>query len=911
MEQALLDKVQKAINAPMIGDILFDDEELEELYAHARRSLYVFGSLSEQSYAIALVAFVNIVKEWNPEKSQFLDFIYKKITNDSSFNAGIYELLRNAVNRIGESKKIYLINQGKKYYATLCSHAFAPVSSLNSFFDLCWEIYYKDLNQQYIKSDYFFNEVIEALTDRFKSTDDLNDSISIGSSVYSIRVGIRGMAFTAKKEMGWLLDNTINIIDSLFNERQVVPDTYLKKLIKQWWLNKLSSIGVKKNNSQIPKDSRIVSDFSQIKARYVFKNDAINIEIPVLRFLKDTSVKPIIRVFDENGVFLNETIPIWGSGIVSSTTKTDFSLNLIHDLSKIRIVIIHNDRVIFDSRETMYRSFILFNDTKEIMSDNIRPGLYYAYVKDESDLIHRPANTYKTADFLYKIYAKNGDLIQYKDKTILFLKEDIRTRDVYIAADKKDEILFRKNNSEYSVIDGDVKIGISAKLFLGDIGVRYEEAPLKLSQFPNENVAGYSRFCITELLNVGEPQKISIFKYSDGTILESISIIKFNNITYSFDKELYYGEALSGSVRFDTEKYHLSSSFSSNDVTALFSFEEGEIEVPIPWLIWRIDEGEWHNKPMNQSLWHEDICDSTSIFIKHPKNDLVRLFVNEKEVETETDGNGFKLGKSIKNLKRKEPQLQSARIRIFVGGQYYDVMNVVFEKHFAATPLAINSIEKIMTWLPDSFCGDLTDSFELIILRYGKEVFRCCLPKNSLNISLARFDINYYTALIKLVPQNNEKDPLLLYRTDFYLGTENEVRFKHKTLAIKSAIATGNSFYMVRVSNLYIDSIEYLGEQDGFEYYAGKLFEKEGAEKRYLNTMTDSKNEKHIINPLRIEIKTNLSCYIGYGLDTSDEEFEYDDEFAIDRRGKITIGTFCDGKKTIPIDYFVFTIIEE
>ena len=70
--------------------------------------------------------------------------------------------------------------------------------------------------------------------------------------------------------------------------------------------------------------------------------------------------------------------------------------------------------------------------------------------------------------------------------------------------------------------------------------------------------------------------------------------------------------------------------------------------------------------------------------------------------------------------------------------------------------------------------------------------------------------------------------------------------------------------------------------------------------------MRDSNGVASIINPIRIELKTEHSCYIGYGLDLKDEDFEYDNEFSIDYYGRTVVGNYVDGKKTSPVDYYIF-----
>ena len=83
---------------------------------------------------------------------------------------------------------------------------------------------------------------------------------------------------------------------------------------------------------------------------------------------------------------------------------------------------------------------------------------------------------------------------------------------------------------------------------VSDIGVRYEETSFPLNEFPVEYVNDISYYAITELLEAGEPQKITVFNYSTNKIQASISVIKFYNIEITYDKAVYYDCDSSGTV---------------------------------------------------------------------------------------------------------------------------------------------------------------------------------------------------------------------------------------------------------------------------------------------------------------------------------------------------------------------------
>ena len=188
MREELLQKVREAIEEPIVGNYLFDANELEEIYNEAAIYLQSFGGQNDDKNAVIFVALVNITKEWKSEEDTFLDFIYRKFSSNYGLYQVIYSNLRTTIISLFESNSIYMIEWGKRFYATLCSHALAPVSSTESYFDMCWEIYCNDLDQQYEKTDSVYSLIVESFKNKFRFVKSLDDDIKIGSDAYSLRV---------------------------------------------------------------------------------------------------------------------------------------------------------------------------------------------------------------------------------------------------------------------------------------------------------------------------------------------------------------------------------------------------------------------------------------------------------------------------------------------------------------------------------------------------------------------------------------------------------------------------------------------------------------------------------------------------------------------------------------------------
>lgn len=95
----------------------------------------------------------------------------------------------------------------------------------------------------------------------------------------------------------------------------------------------------------------------------------------------------------------------------------------------------------------------------------------------------------------------------------------------------------------------------------------------------------------------------------------------------------------------------------------------------------------------------------------------------------------------------------------------------------------------------------------------------------------------------------------------------------------------------------YIFNIKYLGNDSEFDLYSGELFFfRNGIRKIYKDS-----------NPIRIELKTMSSCFIGYGLDIKSPDFDYNGEFSINNNNELSFSN----KEKRTVDYYIFDLIRK
>ena len=68
-----------------------------------------------------------------------------------------------------------------------------------------------------------------------------------------------------------------------------------------------------------------------------------------------------------------------------------------------------------------------------------------------------PDNIKKQASSKFVFNAIEGEALQSQGRTILFVSEK-QNRDVWVYADKKNDVVFRHDGEDYQVIDGELKI---------------------------------------------------------------------------------------------------------------------------------------------------------------------------------------------------------------------------------------------------------------------------------------------------------------------------------------------------------------------------------------------------------------------------------------------------------------------
>ena len=914
---SLLLKIYEAMKENFVGNYIFQECEISLIYEETgkilRRAVQYGETVSSSNYEIIFVALVNLAKEWNSDEDTFYQNVYKKLIGSNYSEGKIYNLFVSIIKKLHERNKIFLFKTyTKKYYATLCSHSFAPLKSMESFFDLCWNIYCNDLDLQYGKNDPAFELIIKSLYNKYQLNKNDNEDLSIGSQVYSLRVGIKGLVIDEQELMLELLDSTMESINSLFNNISINMNKYLNVLINNWWRKKESQFGNRIQQDSINRKEQIITDYAQIKAKYILDNGNVKLVIPPIRLIENFEYEPIIEITLYEKILLKESLITTGSGIIMATKLKEYYLaNLLDNNDiKMNIKITHKNHVIYDSRDSLYRDFIIFEDSKELLTHECNPGVYIIYIADFKNIFQYPDIIYPVGTNTYSIESKENDILQGINKTVVFTLESTNQEFYFYAREMKD-LIFRLNDEEYKIIDGELYVDFDNTLDLKDYGVKYNEISLKLEEFDFILYNNKKRIMISKLLNIGEPQHICIFRYSDNKIKCFINLIKLQNLYIQFDKQIYYGNNERGKVLFIFNEINFEKTFFINGEEVIIPYINGEFFLKIPLLKWKIDNGEWNTGELTKGLWYKKITNTSILEIECPKTFSCTVGMSNNEFVEQKDNNKFyKLGQTIHAIKEQENSTASYIVTFIrtSDGKFYKIAYIYFKEEFLDDPLYFFPNLYKMMWSPESFIGGENPKLRIDIYKNNEKVLSEILKieRKTYDLSCLSED-NYEYKIILSGTGFLNKDKILI-NGNFHLGNKKNIIYKNKALCIKEVMLF-DQLNPRKIRKIYIDNILFLGTRNDFDYYSGRLFviNKENS-KQYFNFMKDENNLKVEIHPLRIEIKNDNSCYLGYGLDLSDSDFEYSDEFMLDGYERITICKKTNGKRNIGIDYFIFEV---
>ena len=882
----ILQRVEQVFNEKkLIGNHDFSEDEYSLMVDFVGA---LGNNFDKNSYKLIFVTLVEIAKRWkqfnttenNEENSGYWNYVFKTLFG-SDIDQKLCQKYRNVISWLGKNYNIPIVTSGQHYYATLMMHSFAPKNSIFSFFDLCYNVYKKDLDFGFTNDDeWVCKEVAAKLKDVLGGGYREDKKVSIGSSAYSIKIGLRSFALNEDLSADFVkfIKYTFYQINKLFNREKISEHTRLERYVVEWWKNKTES---EKLSDETARKKRVSTVSKQnIVAKYIRNDDEVFLCIPSIRLDNDTNPMQLLVDVDGEQIYSEEMRTKRGE-LVVATKQKEFELNDLlkrYDTVNVKIEITENGVVIFDSEEnkttSLNREFILFDGEKEVFSQINKPTNYFVYSKDIDALKSTPAELTTCSTNLYNIYPNAGESLIGKIKQVFFVNKEKAARlgENACLIGNSTYVEWLLDDISCVVYSNNVKLMIPNKLNLKALELRIDMKSYKLHYIKYEHLENNCyQFGLKSLglISENEPIEISLFSYEREETLLKENIIVLLNLDIQFNKSFYYGDIeRKVTITAYNERKELSWTNQDNEVTC--PLNDGVLLIKIPYFRWKINNSGWHNEPINRKLWYKEfLVNGDLLEIDNPKEDeTIKIYVKAdgKQFEiTKNQYGKFEIGRAIyANEGKKDISVYCSNV-----SEKFELFNVATKEHFIDNPLIYRN-GRVCWDVENTFIGEKNNDYFLIVKGEGNNRIRTKIREENKEFDDIREDI--YKIIVKIKSKNifsREGSYQPIFEGELIVGMFEKFRFKNKKIVLKRAYChqhnCSNNKWFSFIPKYFIEELQFVQENENI-YYSGRLcvIDKNG-KTIFLNTMENEKKSYDKINPVRIELRDKSTLWLVAG----------------------------------------------
>ena len=886
IEDGFADKEHK-----LIGNQDFTDEEYSVM-VDVVGNLCQNNSFQKTDHKLIFLTLVEIAKRWkenenednNEENSGFWCFVFKTLTGIDEYNQTLYSQFTGLISEMVRKNQISVVKTGKKYYATLMMHAFAPKKSIYSFFDLCYNVFKKDLDFGFTSDDEWLCEIVALQIASVLQNGYREDrAVSIGSSAYSIKIGLRSFALHEDLSQNFVqfIKVTFEQINKLFNREENTEETRLQRYIVKWWKNKTEN---EKVSDSTTRKKRIATVSKQnITAKYIRNEDKVLLCIPPIRLDNENDIMRL-SVYINSKQHCSEEMRTKRGELVVSTKEKEFDLNDLLKYSEsinIQIKITENEAILYDSKETLNREFILFEDEKEILSQINKPSNYFVYSKNIDGLKSTPQELTTYSTNFYNIYPTAGESLTGTIKQVLFVDKAkvAKSSNTFCLLGNLPDIEWILDDIHCFVYKDSVKLIVPENTNLKALKLKIDTKTYKLDTL--DYVRLENNACMFGLLKLGllkpnEPIELSLYSYEKEMTVLTETLIVLPNLEIKFSSSVFYGD-IERKITVSDSKSSNYFSWSNQDNEIICPLSDGNLLVKIPYLKWRITDKEWHNETITRKLWYKDFLQNGDLLeIDNQKEDEeIKLFIKSYGQKTEIPKNQsgkFEIGRVIYANDNKRD------IFVYLANETtkYDLFTIATKEHFAENPISyING--KVYWNVEDAFVGDKNNEF-FVSIKSDRNNFRNKITNKNCEVSTLYEDICKVQVKIKdkNIFSKDEKYDTIFETDKFIIGNSKQFRFKNKCLKIEyisSQFSNDGSWIRPR-KDYGIYNLKFVEETDEgkiYEYYEGLLGVITDNKITEVKFMENENNEQERINPVHIELRSNNTFWLKAGYDKDND----------------------------------------
>ena len=893
---------------------------------------YIFESyikVDDDFKLFVFVALVEISKRWknqnitdeNDGETAFWPFVIKTLSQGKDCeNSNFYRRITTLLNDIMNKEKWFLVAPVRsKYYGTLMMHAIAPQDSLFSFFDLCFNVYKNDLDYGYSSDDKYICNIVAIEVGKVLSKDTYKEEkkVSIGSSAYLIKIGLK--SFISHPKLQTVFEDFINDILVRINKLYFGHDfpvlNRMDTLLHEWWIDKIKNEDLPENKSL----RRETVSRQNISLSYRIVQNKVCLCVPSIR-LNDTQDRVLVKI--KVGHYCQEeALNTWRGEFTIKSKATDYDLNALLAKSSetqiiIRVKISINNELVYDSRETLNREFILFEDGREIQNPFNKPSNYIVYSKDIDSLAELPEEILEISHNVFNIYPSQGEALGGKNQRYFFsdaTQIEKNKNNIALLGTLSDVQWIDSNNINFDVAANDLFLTIPENYNLKGLEIRCNDNRTILSQLSYRTALnGILFFNLVEqkVINPKIPSSLQVFSNDKNRMLLDANFILVPRFKIEFDKMYYFGNE-NKKVSIYYESSSETHTWDHQNEKVRLPFFGGHVSFVVPFLKWRIGYKDWQVGPLKGRKWYKDIIndgDRLEVCLPQQQLDYTLLVKTESSSIQEKLSNNkdYPIGRLIYSWENED------KISIFLivddkkrdKRKRYDLLTVSKNPHFSSNPIVYKD-GKLYWDVENTYVGEKQHDFFAIIKQNNKNQYRLTLSDKNRELNEIHVVEGVYTVIIKLKESNvfcsDTKYVEIFRESNFKIGNPNKNRFLGEQLRINSIWLQDGKQIQLKTINYSVRELSCY-EENGISYFLGHLY----LGKNRIDKMINEKGELESINPVRIEFDDNHSFWMVVGWKG---DYDFIECLYYDFAKRCLCNTAIDSPDYKPIEKYEYNLI--
>lgn len=835
------------------GDVNFTDEEkaLLKQYYITIMSKHLFKGAMNFEIVEIVTAFLicttkNYKGDWNG--NNFWDRIGPEIVYRPDYADQLPAVMKCLERYLRPSFRTVSRSEGDHCYVeSLFFQAYSPRISVQAFIQLAWSFYKDpelfDLNFFDTQEEQNLCAAIVGDLEKFYSNADIDSGLIIESQSYSIRSGLRYAFKEDPQAATKILRRILRYIDFIYHHSDSVGEEegYLGSLCNQYVPKLLSSFYSSDTTQRQSRQKITVDDLSKVKAVYLYREleHGVYLELPRIRLYREdqqfkqaevklyicsvdgdvlladgtfsTSGEHFKHILDEISIPLNDYLPL-------CSTEIDFRVILSFD----------GGAPVYDSKETLFRKYIVFKGGKEIAGRVVQPGEFVVLHPSSlvvAENVHSSQVPVVINESLFALSPVDGDRISYNGSYCFFGE---KKNGAHIFYDEEKTVLHWGVTYQRSGIVFDIYQSIGPLFIRTDEQIRADHLAIQLKDKDDQLIVNIPLNTLNEDSGVYLFDLPSFVSQKKGLLdnLFTIAVVDMAASKVLFLDHLavlpnlivhrglspYLGGQ--GEIKFDCDGQESVLSFAKNATSTDVVFLGGTFSIATPYFSWQINEGDFHWSPIEKKLplirrsFQSNDCVSIDSFYED-----VSLFCGDKPILRDEKNGVFLLGNFLYGPDGDDAFKSEKEVFAKIGDVVYPLFSLTdkpYLKNRSAEAVVVMDGNAISVNLADNFVGDPKSFFRLEFVPYSgdrltftgqyaeKPLLGQTVPTGSYNCRLSYSNTSDEYSLRTLI-----------FSEMISVGDENALLFEGVDQISISRISK------VKVAGVYLSKIVYAGD-NGF-----------------------------------------------------------------------------------------------